>query len=149
MCQPIKWNSVHRNTKVWKPLCVNYKACDGMKLLLCLWAFTMCGSTRAIPKVRSPKRCGTVCTAAVELFVQLLATLLRVLLSPLSHSIQTCAQGDRTLSLGLAAFCNGPHTEHYREVRSSRSYSVFERKRQHTNWNSSSIDWSVWRVVHG
>ena len=71
--------------------------------------------------------------SSVELFVQLLATLLRVLFPPLSHSIQACAPRDRTLSLGLAAFCNGTPVEHYREVRSSRSYSVFERKRQYTD----------------
>ena len=64
----------------------------------------------------------------MEQFVWLLVTLLHVLLPPLSHSIRVCTQRDRTLSLGLAAFCNGGSAEHYRKVRGSCSYSVFERK---------------------
>ena len=52
----------------------------------------------------------------MELFLRLLATVMRVLLPPLSHSIQAYAHRDWMLSLGLAAFCNGVPTEHYREV---------------------------------
>ena len=61
----------------------------------------------------------------MELFVRLLITPLSVLLPSLSHSIRACAHRDRTLSLGLAAFCNEAPAEHYCEV---RNYSVFERK---------------------
>ena len=85
----------------------------------------------------------------MELFLWFLAALLHVLFPPLSHSIQACTHRDRTLSLGLAAFCNGVPAEHYREVRSSHNYSVSERRRKHTDWNSSSIERSIWQVVHG
>ena len=91
--------------------------------------------TRAIPKVRSPKRYGTVFAA--------LGSTVSVRCFPHSPTPSKRVHRDRMFSLCLAAFCNGAPAEHYRELQNSCNFSVFERKRQHTDWNLSSIDRSI------